>query len=681
MKKEDLFKHMSELDDNLIAEAGEEGFEVKPIYVSEGKKRLGIKPAVVTAACCVLLAGSAAVVGGNYLDGMAAEDVETSAQTEKSAGTIVNDKNSDAYPESLKYRYTGDYSEFDSLGGVLCAEYPEYFTTYSKAEQLSKIVVVGEFVDDPRQNIDPDDTEAEYPVDAFCSCNLFRIDKILKNDTRGSLPFSVSEGDNIVISQGYAIQGNKVLSDSKLTPMLKGDRWVYFLDYAADGNVFYPLNDYMGRFPDPSDGARNRHLSAMTNEYGLTDANDFNKGIYRVLEQKLCPEKTPACECVYNIDLLDSYSDFYDMEFEMAEFENAVFCMKNGELHYTDDYRSSENPHSADFFSDSRRAVSRLYLYDLNGDGKREICAEIRHNHELGSAYDALAYLTYIYVWDYVNDEKYKIISDEYEYYLEESDGELIARKTRFIADGVIGEVVSEEKLSLNMKDVLCVQGSEVSFGHRGHCEYCLQDPEYCARQPGECGYRQNGQQNNGNSTQRSGHCEYCLQDAAYCAQQNGECPYRQDGHHNDELCIGVEKRGHYEYCLQDAAYCEQQEGECPYRHNNEHHDDVSSAERSGHCEYCLQDAEYCARQPGECTYRHDEHHGDVSSAERSGHCEYCLQDPEYCSRQPGECGYRQGSHHSYGQSVSAENAEQSVSANGGYGHHSGHNSSYGGHH
>ena len=624
MKKEDLFKHMSELDDDLIAEAGEEGVEVVPIHVAGGKKRFNIKPVAVTAACCVLLAGTAAVVGVNYDGGITANDVIDYPKTEGTEEKSDND-NTVIYPESAKYQYKGDYSEFENFGGVICIEFANYYDNYRDLLNACDVAVVGKFIDDPWQDIDPDDPVDFNRLDYGHSYNCFKVEKVLSSDS------GIKEGDQLIISQSYAIAGNSFLSASKLTPMLKGDRWVYFLTFNESNGTYYSHNDYMGRFPDPgycrvydSDPdlreSANRFLPAMTNKYGLTEANDFNENIYRTLEEILCPsESRPSVQCMYDSENLEMYNETC---FAMAEFEGLEFTSKDGVLYYKElcTYVSGDGTVLAGF----NEVINKIYLADLNNDGKREICIQSCSNEDVLDRY--------ILIWDYANQKVYAVIGEtgKTEYYLGESDGELIAYNTKCTSDGSRGGVNFSEKLSLDMED--CFLHLDMS----GHYERCQYDSDYCARQEGECQYRQNGHHDEENSTEHHGHSEYCLQDAAYCEQQGGECPYRQ-GEHHDDMNPNTDDR-HSEYCLQDAAYCAQQEGECPYR-QGEHHDEMNPTEHHGHSEYCLQDSSYCAQQGGECPYRQN---GAANSAEHHGHSEYCLQDADYCAQQGGECPYRQ---------------------------------------
>lgn len=655
MKKEDLFKSMSELDVDLIAEAGEEGVEVTPIHIVEGKKRFNIKPIAVTAACCVLFAG-AAVVGINYFRG--GLDVQQPQSTNGAADYIAPEPgvHATSYPESAKYQYKGYYNEFNKFDTTSIICYANVYDSYSELLNDCDLAVVGEFIDDPWQDTDPDEHVGTFPS-SYNSYNRFKIDKILG----GEGATTKERGAEIIINQAYAIKDGRYLSDSKLTPMLKGDRWVYFLRFNEKNGTYCSLNDYMGRFPDPGyclvydrdpdlRESANQFLPAMTNRYGLMDDNDFNEKIYRTLTEILCPETIPSVQCLYDSENTDMYNV---TSFELAEFENVLFTLKDGVL-YVDKPWFAVNRDGVAVTSEDN-ILHKIFITDLNGDEKGEVCLQIHSD----------VFSEYILIMDYGIRDFYCIMgkTGESEYYLGESDGKLIAYNTKCTSDGSRGEVISDERLSLDMNDGFmqlngnghseyCFQNADYCAQqggicpytdaiHPGHCEYCKVDPDFCAQQEGECPF--SGHHGEESSSEHHGHNEYCLQDPDYCAQQEGECPF--SGHHKEEN--SAEHHGHSELCLQDTSYCAQQEGECPYRQNGQ--EICIGVEKRGHYEYCLQDAAYCEQQEGECPYRQGEHHDEVNSTEHHGHSEYCLQDAAYCAQQGGDCPYRQDSHHSGG--------------------------------
>ncbi|MDE6725632.1 MAG: hypothetical protein K2J79_08500, partial [Ruminiclostridium sp.] len=542
---------------------------------------------------------------------------------------------SSSYPEIEKYQYKGDYSEFKDFVMVDYMDFTEYYNTYRDLLNDCDLAVVGEFVDDPWQDIDPDDYTEIQPLD-FSSYNRFKINSILSAEG----PTTTEQGTDIIISQDYAIKGGSIISRSKLTPMLKGDKWVYFLKYSEKDGVYYPLNDYMGRYPDPyfnwvynrdpdiKDSA-NRFLPAMTNKYGLTDENDFNENIFRTLADILYHEYMPPVQCLYDSENLEMYNIRW---FELAECPGIVFNVRDDSL-YIDQPWSSVDPDGISVTGQD--VLHKIYTADVTGDGNNDVCIQVR---SISSKFGE-----YILIWDCFDNTVYAVMgqTSKYEYYLGDVDGELIAYMSKLTSDGSKGEAVSHEKLSLNMNDCF----THLNMG--GHYERCLHDFEYCARQEGDCPLKSGG------------HTQYCTINHDYCAQQEGDCPYT--GNHHNEV-TSSEHHGHSEYCLQNADYCSQQSGECPYTGN--HHNEDTSNGHHGHSKYCLQDADYCSQQEGECPYRP----ADLEDMPTviNGHNEHCLEDADYCAQQEGECPYT-GSHH---------NEETSS------GHHGeDHSSEHGGHH
>lgn len=599
MKKEDLFKAMSDLDQDIVAETRDEGIEVKPIVVTESKRKFSYKPIIATAASCALIMGTAAAV----INGAGETVVNIPAQYTNETVNDIGEPSvwQSAYPESAKYQYKGDYSEFKNFGAAEIDVMA--YNTYRDLLNNCDLAVLGEFTDDPWQDIDPNDTTDIYHLN-FSSYNSFKIDQVLTQD--GST--TAEQGTEIIIRQFYAIKNREIISSSQLTPMLKGDRWVYFLKYDEENNTYTPLSDYYGRYPDPyyyqvlnSDpdikDSANRFLPAMTNKYGLTDGRDFNENIYRTLADVLYHEYMPPVQCLHDSES----SGLYNIAcFEPAECPGVVFNVLDGTL-YIDQPWSSVDPNGLSVTGTD--ILHKIYTADVTGDGNNDVCIQLRSaNREFGE---------YIMIYDCFNNKIYHIMGEtgKTEYYLGEADGKLLAYKSELTSDGSRGAVISHENLSSDMTD------SWLAFDFSGHSERCIYDSDYCSKQEGDCPHT-SGHHNEVTSDshheedpEHHGHSEYCLQDTNYCSQQEGECPYTGN-HHTEE----PKHHGHSEYCLQDANYCAQQEGECPY--TGGHHEEGS--EHHGHSEYCLQNADYCSLQEGECPYTGG-HHDSGSSGGHHG--------------------------------------------------------------
>jgi hypothetical protein len=142
---------------------------------------------------------------------------------------------------------------------------------YDSLEHLLKsstIVVIGELIEETqashRYNAEVDDYSY---AEAY---NKLRIIEVLEGNAR--------TGDTIRIAQAYAFQDAKqwtgndgdviLVTYDDMTPMHKGDRWIYFLVFDTHFNVYVPVGWSDGRYPIP-----NREIMQVMDEFprGATD--------------------------------------------------------------------------------------------------------------------------------------------------------------------------------------------------------------------------------------------------------------------------------------------------------------------------------------------------------------------------------------------------------------------------
>ena len=114
--------------------------------------------------------------------------------------------------------------------------------------EASQLVVIGEYAEETEQKLTTGhsaEINADVITDAV-STNKIHIKKVLKGEP--------PEGD-ITISQRYGIQDDpaQIVTFSSLTPMIKGDEWLFFLRYDAAGSTWWCAGDYSGRYPVPTD--------------------------------------------------------------------------------------------------------------------------------------------------------------------------------------------------------------------------------------------------------------------------------------------------------------------------------------------------------------------------------------------------------------------------------------------
>ena len=476
MKREEFFEALTDIDDEMIAAAGmaessassitvtETEQPVKPVIVTSPKKNR--KP-FFTAAACVLLAGAVTATAAVAMNrGQLAPPPLVADPVAPEYKTIVNVINGSKYPDAL-YSPVHDFS---SISGMKCIgdKYPDYpnpskFSSYEELAEYSQLVVMGTFTNNSGQETAetdiPDFSQAMKGdfINKYQSYNTLKVENVLKSNGK------VWAGDEIIITQPYSVVYDisdeyNLYSFSQLTPMVKGDKWIYFLnpngDYPEEiwGDQSYSaVNDYEGRYPVP--GEENASFEYRENVKGVVSPAVFNEGIYSELAGQLAkadssPRPTYVMDyekvvCPFEPFLDDYYSDGipngFHLQFEMEEFEGVTFGWEKGTL-YTD----ADNGHQ--FRTGIYALPWCIYLCDLNGDGRRELCASVA----IGSGIVS----NFIYVLDYYNDRAYMLDDrGERDYLLEKKDGELylLSYKFSFYCD----EDDRDEKAELLTMDML----------------------------------------------------------------------------------------------------------------------------------------------------------------------------------------------------------------------------------
>lgn len=265
MKNEELFEALSELDDELIANAKHiDTYDGQTVVLRRTPVWKIVTGSVAAAACTALL-----VVGGihavNYVNGKA----PVSSNPGSSTSWAVSKDPAFApaeYPEEAKYVYDGDYGMLsygfiveEYLNGV--SQMPEYFGSYEEMAAASELIVSGEFTDRLHQVYDPYD-ENVIPVHGSPSYNTFYIDKVIKGD--------IQPGEGIAIRQNSHVYKDMIYADWNMSPMICGDRWIYFLVKGEDG-YYTPVTSVQGRYPLPF--GENKKLKKVS-EYGYYGYDD-----------------------------------------------------------------------------------------------------------------------------------------------------------------------------------------------------------------------------------------------------------------------------------------------------------------------------------------------------------------------------------------------------------------------
>lgn len=174
-------------------------------------------------------------------------------------------------------RNPDDFSgiEFVKLGG---GDRRVYYHL-NELEQSSELVVVGTLIEDSLQEIEREYNENfEKDVISWVGAfNTIEVSRVIKGD--------IEIGDTVRVTQGYSIVDNRLISMSDLTPMIKGDTWVFFLSTANDCGYYWCTGDSDGRYPVST--AQNQALAVSEySELGVYDRNNFRDEIYNELVEK-----------------------------------------------------------------------------------------------------------------------------------------------------------------------------------------------------------------------------------------------------------------------------------------------------------------------------------------------------------------------------------------------------------
>lgn len=147
-------------------------------------------------------------------------------------------------------------------------------------ENCSDIAVVGEFTEDTEQELTFEYSEffGKEILTIPRSYNTIKVTKVLMGD--------VNVGDDLRIGQFYGISDGELVTISDLTPMQKGDEWVFFLYREKDGTYWYSA-DSDSRFPTKQSASNNSSMKLAAAPYlGVYDKADFNEDIYSEIVEK-----------------------------------------------------------------------------------------------------------------------------------------------------------------------------------------------------------------------------------------------------------------------------------------------------------------------------------------------------------------------------------------------------------
>lgn len=146
-------------------------------------------------------------------------------------------------------------------------------------EDWSHIAVVGKFVGDTVQDI-------EYMYDSYFEKDII-VDVMSENTIEVSrvLMGDVNVGDELRIVQRYAVVDGQLITFSDLTPMQKGDEWVFFLRNVQDTDKYICSAENQSRFP--VSGAENNPMALSdAPELGVYEEAHFDRVLYNEIVEK-----------------------------------------------------------------------------------------------------------------------------------------------------------------------------------------------------------------------------------------------------------------------------------------------------------------------------------------------------------------------------------------------------------
>ncbi len=116
-------------------------------------------------------------------------------------------------------------------------------TSLSELEAASDVIVIAEFAENAKQTLTPEN--GINLMDAV-SVNSIVVCDTLSGDI-------VAVGSRPTVSQRYGVleEQDKLVSFSGLTPMNKGDKWIFFLSYDEQNSTYWIEGDTSGRYPLP----------------------------------------------------------------------------------------------------------------------------------------------------------------------------------------------------------------------------------------------------------------------------------------------------------------------------------------------------------------------------------------------------------------------------------------------
>ena len=153
-----------------------------------------------------------------------------------------------------------------------------YFSL-EELEERCDIAVVGTFIEDSAPDItyQYDYGFGKDIIVSVRSLNTVEVEQVLVGD--------IDVGDTITVAQRYGVVDGRLITSSDLTPMVKGDTWIFFLYNNYDSGIYVCCGDSDGRYPVPNSDNQVLAISEYS-DLGVYNRSNFKSGIYSEILEK-----------------------------------------------------------------------------------------------------------------------------------------------------------------------------------------------------------------------------------------------------------------------------------------------------------------------------------------------------------------------------------------------------------
>ena len=197
---------------------------------------------ITVIACALVMAGCADANSSSSSEKTDSQQQSSSlADSSSEVSAAEPDGKSEKYPTNAPEQWK---SEVKVEGSRIT------YGSFDELEKASDLIVIGEYAENTRQYPEYEQS-SEFGKEILVDCvskNTIKVEKVLKGEAVQS----------IKISQRYGISETdcELVAFTGLTPMKKGDRWIFFLQYDKQRDTYWVAGDHSGRYPLPDEKLR-----------------------------------------------------------------------------------------------------------------------------------------------------------------------------------------------------------------------------------------------------------------------------------------------------------------------------------------------------------------------------------------------------------------------------------------